>query len=244
MRLIAFVLLFSATVTALGSEFSLRTFCGRSDAGRSNRACVIGQIPKGTKVLLLGNEGSETCVSSVTERMSIENEALGQEIPISIIDPETCSDFRFSLTHSNPSLARSYRHISLGRVEDISITRKVNAAVRVKSSLIEATGGEHRTVLSNELPVLYGIPAKPDFYIAVFQNDLIPGDETHVLYARGVVSKIHGAARIILAFALADRIFVYYKFTCNIGCGYRGDFIVEITDEGAKVVFFDASWSA
>jgi hypothetical protein len=194
-------------------------------------------------MLLLSSENSNTCVSPVIDSTEYLNEGSGQSVPIAILDPKRCPNFKFSLAHVDPNLGGSYKRISLPRVEKEPEIRKVNQAVRANIDSIETRDGAHRTALSQTPPVLYAIPGKPDVYIAVFQNTLIPGDETHVLYAKGIVSKIHGAANTAAAFTLANRVFVHYTFTCNIGCGYRGDFIVEISERGASVVFFDDSSS-
>lgn len=243
MRLFA-VLTLLVTSAAFGSEFSLRAFCPGDNPKQPSRRCLIGEIPNGTKVILLGSQGSETCVSAVIESKESINEVLGTRIPIAVLDPKSCFDFRFSLAHFNSNATGSYRRIYLPEITDGPLVAKVNAAVRAKASLIETRDGEHRTALSDTLPTVYAIPAKPEVYIAVYQNALIPGDETHVLYANGVVSKIHGAAKIVSVFALGEHTFVHYAFTCNLGCGYRGDFVVEIGDNGFSQVFYDSSWSA
>jgi hypothetical protein len=59
-----------------------------------------------------------------------------------------------------------------------------------------------------------------DSYIAVFENSETPGDQAHFLYARRAVKLIHSAASISPVFALGDKYFIHYKFTCRIRCGY------------------------
>lgn len=235
----ATVLLLPLSANAQDERFFLRTDCrdGTTDY------CAVGRMRPNTKVTLLHRSESKTCETVSISTFIFTNEASGKEIPITRISSAGCEKFPFAVVVRGDDVSE-YKYGGLEQVHDSDVIRRIDGDVRRRHQLVEVAEGEHRTALTEKLPRLFRmLDVKQETYIAVFDNKLLPGDETHVFYSRGSVKRIHGAAKLSSAFSINGQPFLHYKFSCSLGCGWRGDFIASIGDANFQIVLFDDSWS-
>lgn len=228
-------------VTTVAGEFVLRADCLKPD----QQLCLLQNIPINATVVLLGADRPETCVTKGIDRVEVPRE-VGRGIVLTVLDNKPCPNFKFTIAYIgvNPSV-RDYRPQSLAKVTNLRIVQKIDKAIREHSERFEAQGGEHPTLLPKEdYPAVYAVPGEDDQYIAIYENAAPARDQIHVLYSKGNVHSIVGAAKMVSAFRMNETLFIHYKFSCHIGCGWMGDFIFAITGRGVERVLFDDSWSA
>jgi hypothetical protein len=237
MRTVLLVVLSLSAGNVFPSDFAVRSDCQR--AGIND--CLVGLYTVGASVALLGSESSTTCNAKSIGHYRYVSEVLS--VDMTDLDTSACQGFKYALAYKKPDVLQRYQRIELANVRDLSTAKQVDLRVRSQSSAVEQAQGEHRTALAAAAPAVYALPVGQDVYLAVYENKLIPGDQTHILYVQGTAKRIHGAAELRNAFFLNQRFYLHYHFTCRIGCGYVGDFVVEITSSGFTHVFLDSSWS-
>lgn len=221
------------------NEFVLRSPC----PGSAMRFCLVQEISLNRSVVLLGSEQSATCRTRGTQHLEYPTDgATVRSIITTLLEDHVCPNFKFNIAYLG-SDHPTYSLEKLDTVADTSIVAIIDRSARESATEIERQGGEHPAKLPSSAPIVYSVPGLDEAYIGVYENAAPSGDQIHVLYLRGKLSLIARAARVHSTFRLNDTFFIHYKFSCKIGCGYFGDLIFSITDDGATRVLLDDSWS-
>ena len=234
-------LLFAESVPG-SSEGVFAVPSGCRDKNKNNK-CVIGKLPVGTSVFLLGEKRSEICEAKIEKSFPAEFE-VGDDFFLSKLNLGRCQNFHFNLAVVK-SKPYSYKLIKPSDVRDEAVITKIDRAIRQQRYSIESNGGiQHPWQLPEDNPKILKLPNQPaETFIVIYKNAAPSGDEIHMLYSSGKIKLIHGAATIKGFFSLNNRYFIHYKFTCQIGCGWRGEFIIEFSGKDFKMVMFDDSGS-
>jgi hypothetical protein len=253
--LLVFVsLLFSAggaTLAAAASPprsaegaFAVRAFVtdGKCAASRLTQ-CVLGRMRKGQELYLLDPRQSAVCRSRTLDTFMAGSLA-SDDFALTLIDTSACPGMGFGVAVVAP--ARSdYGLIAAPELAPRDVAAKIEAAIRSGYPGIAPASTEHPSQLAARPPEVFRLPAQaPGTYIAVYNNAKIPGDHTHVLYSNGRLKLIHPAANIRSIFTLDKRTYIHYAFDCKIGCGWRGDIIIEFTGDDFQTLLFDDAGSA
>lgn len=211
--------------------------------GNKNNKCVVGKLPVGTNVFLLGEERPEICEAKVERSFPAEFE-VGDDFFLSKLNLSRCKNFHFNLAVVKLK-PRNYKLLKPFLVKEKAAIAKIDRAIRQQQYSIEANGDrEHPWQLSEDNPKILKLPNQPaETFIVIYKNAAPSGDETYMLYSSGKIKLIHGAATIKGIFSFNNRYFIHYKFTCKIGCGWNGEFIIEFFDKDFKMVMFDDSGS-
>lgn len=220
-------------------KFSYDVKCPRSGPIQ----CVLGAVQSKETLLLLGSQNSATCFASTNH--NFESGWDSGSFPLTTIDTKNCPEFRFELAFKSKTKI-PYRLLKQESLQSppSKIQREIESTIRSSIPNIEPSGSEHPLGLAPVKPKIFRLPSmERDSYIAVFENSETPGDQVHFLYTRGVVELIHPAASISSIFSLGNKYFIHYKFTCRVGCGDGGDFIVQFPQSGFLVEMYDASMS-
>lgn len=242
--LLAVPRVFAEPVTSGTGEFAVsfdvvEKRCARSGSGQ----CVLGKLPSKQPLFLLGSQDSTTCLARA--KTSFESQWDSGSFPLTYVDTTPCPKFRFKLAVK----AKTDLPYRLLKPESLpsptsEVQREIETSIRRAAPKINPSGPEHLLALSAARPLIFRFPSMDrDTYIAVFESSETPGDQAHFLYARGNVKLIHSAASISSVFSLGNRHFIHYTFTCRVGCGYGGDFVVQFPEAGFRVEMFDASGS-
>lgn len=205
--------------------------------------CVLGAVQSKEALLLLGSQSSATCFASTNH--SFESGWDSGSFPLTSIDTKGCPEFRFELAVKSKANI-PYRLLKQESLQSppSEIQREIETTIRSAIPKIEPGGPEHPLGLAPAKPKIFRLPSmERDSHIAVFENSETPGDQVHFLYAHGTVKLIHSAASISTVFSLGNKYFIHYKFTCRVGCGYWGSFVVQFPQSGFLVEMFDASTS-
>lgn len=211
--------------------------------GNKNNKCVVGKLPIGTNVFLLGEERPEICEAKVEKSFPAEFE-VGDDFFLSKLNLGRCQNFHFNLAVVKSKL-RSYKLIKPSLVQEKAVIAKIDGDIRQQQYSIESKGGmQHPWQLPEDNPKILKLPNQPaETFIVIYKNAAPSGDKTHMLYSSGKIKLIHGAATIKGIFSLNNSYFIHYKFTCKIGCGWNGEFIIEFSGKDFKMVMFDDSGS-
>ncbi|HEX5330194.1 hypothetical protein [Sulfuricurvum sp.] len=213
--------------------------CPRSGAIQ----CVLGAVQSKEALLLLGSQSSATCFASTNHGFELDWGS--DSLPVTTIDTKDCPEFRFELAVKSKAKI-PYRLLKQESLQSppSEIQREIESTIRSTIPTIESSGFEHPLGLAPVKPKIFRFPSmERDSYIAVFENSETPGDQVHFLYTHRTVKLIHPAASISSIFSLGNKYFIHYKFTCRIGCGDGGDFIVQFPQSGFLVEMSDASMS-
>jgi hypothetical protein len=205
--------------------------------------CVLGAVQRMDTLLLLGSQSSDTCFASAHH--SFESGWDYGSFPLTSIGTKDCSGFRFELAVKSKAKIPYHllKQVSLESPPS-ELQREIEASIRGAIPTIKPSGPVHPLGLASAQPKIFRLPSmERDSYIAVFENSETPGDQVHFLYARGAVKLVHSAASISSVFSLGNDYFIHYKFTCRVGCGYWGNFVVQFPQSGFLVKMFDASTS-
>ncbi len=222
-----------------GSEFALQSSC----ASDGSYFCVIGNVPVGKAVILLGKIESRICKTSSVANEVLVNEGSGKEINITRVSAIPCKGFKFDLAYVSEKNI-NYRVEELPEVKDAKLAQRIDESIRDQRETIETTSGEHPIKLGADHAKIVAFPGQHrESYLAIFENISPAKDEVHVFYSNGRAEVIHGAAKIASVFRIDKKTFLHYRFNCHIGCGWRGDFVIEIGESTFKSIFFDDSSS-
>ncbi len=206
-------------------------------------ACVIGRMPTGMTVYLLDPAKPAICESRV-HNVYMAGFQIGDDFPLMHMDTKPCPSFPFQLV-INPAGKPSYQPITKPASAAKDVAAKIDKAVRGEIKRIVPPSTEHPVVLSTKPPRVFRLPGQATTtFIGIYENAKIPGDQTHVLYANGRVKLIHPAANIQSMFVLDQRSYIYYAFSCKLGCGWAGNVVVEFSADDLKTVLLDDSGSA
>ncbi len=226
------------------STFAMRAFVtdGKCAPSRLTQ-CVTGRLRKGQEIFLLDHRQSAVCRSRALDSFMSGFQA-SDDFALTQVDTAACPGMAFNVAVAAPAQP-AYRLITAAEIAPRDIAAKIDAAVRAGYRKITPASTEHPSQLSPKAPDIFRLPAQhAGAYIAVYQNEKIPGDQTHVLYANGQLKLIHPSANIRSIFMLDKRAFIHYTFDCKIGCGWRGDIIIEFSGEDFHTLMFDDSGSA
>lgn len=205
--------------------------------------CVLGAVQRKETLLLLGSQNSATCFASTNHNFELDWGS--DSLPVTTIDTKDCQKFRFELAVKS-KVKIPYHLLNQESLQSPSseIQREIETTIRSSIPNIEPSGYEHPLGLAPVKPKIFRLPSmERDSYIAVFENSETPGDQVHFLYTHRAVKLIHPAASISSIFSLGNKYFIHYKYTCRVGCGDGGDFIVQFSQSGFLVEMSDASMS-
>jgi hypothetical protein len=205
--------------------------------------CVLGKVENKQPLLLLGWKNSTTCL--VRTKRSFESEWDSGSFPLTFIDTKACPKFSFILA-AKVTPQQPYRLLKAESLPSPppATQREIEQTVRRVAPKFEPSNPQHLLALMPAKPVIFRLPSmESDTYIAVFENSETPGDQVHFLYTNGTVKLIHSAASISSIFSLGNEYYVHYSFTCRVGCGFGGDFVVQFSKADFQLKMFDASTS-
>lgn len=169
---------------------------------------------------------------------------VGVDYRITRLILDECRKFHWGLAFIGGRAAPHFKILRTYAVPDTDVAREVEKQIRLRADEIGHGRTEHPIKLSDKPPVLISLPSQArDTYIATFQNVSGAQDPTHILYAQGRVELIHGAAKLVSIFALNGRSYAHFTFTCYIGCGWGGEFVVEFVDAQFRVAMFEDAGS-
>lgn len=221
--------------------FARRSAC--ADWGPKKAAvgesCVYGRVKRGESLHLLGVDAIVTCRVRAAETFMAGFEA-GDDFPITRFKMEPCDGFRWRLAYLKTEQIPSYKSFPALTHPSPRAARRIEQQIRAKGAEFEALGGEHPIKLSTKAPTFARFPAQPsETYLVTFRNDSGAEDPTQILYAKGRITLVHGAAKLVSTFVLNGKSYAHFRFGCYVGCGWGGSIVVEFRAKDFRTVMFD-----
>lgn len=221
--------------------FARRSSC--ADWGQKKAAagegCVFGRVKRGESIHLLGVDATVTCRVRAAETFMAGFEA-GDDFPITRFGMDHCEGFRWRLAYLKTEQIPSYKSFPARTQPSAHAARRIDGEIRAKAVEFESIGGEHPIKLSTKPPTFARFPSQPsDTFLVSYRNESGAEDPTQILYAKGRIALLHGAAKLVSTFVLNGRSYAHLRFGCHIGCGWSGSIVVEIRAKDFRVVMLD-----
>lgn len=242
-----FLLLYISSCAALASDSATPSRSGGGLFALRSCApelpCVYGQLQQGATLYLLGIDSSRTCPARASKTFMADFEA-GDDFPLTKLHLGECTDISWRLAFTGTKHP-TYKILKTHFVPEAHTAREIERLIRLRAQDLEKVGGEHPIKLSSKAPKVLSLPSQAkNTYLVSFDNDSGAKDPTHFLFAQGRIELIHGAAKLISSFTLNGNTYVHFEFGCKIGCGWRGDFVVQFSGTQFRTVMFEDAGSA
>jgi len=208
-----------------------------------NNAFVVGQLPQTTPLYLLGTDASQTCRAFAT-KITTEDLEAGHHFSFTGLRIGKCPNNSWRLAYIHGEKPPRYKLIKNHSIPSVVESQEVERQIRLRAQDFEKDDGEHPIKLSLGPPRIFSLPSQAkNVYLVSFDNLSGAKDPTFFFFSQGRIELIHGAAKLVSTFTLSDETYGHFQFSCRVGCGWHGDFVVQFSETTFHVVMFEDAGS-